>query len=410
MILSQIRLLTDFYWRPTSAASAVLDAGQPVLITILAILTALAFSIPAGRAADQVAQSQQVQAGPHADDDAPPPPVWTTLPDLLATRAVASFGMLAGLFVPLSIGIVALATRRAAITTLVRREYGSTFTVLAYAWVAAHWPFALISAVTEVWWAKPAAYVCFVVLAILALQPVFQLTAVTATGAAIGAAVCAQPLALVVGSIGWFWMLSPYLLFYFYGTFSGTARATFDGLRNRQSFRRHLEASTLNPHDADAHYQLGLIYHDRRNLIDAEARFRRACEIDRQDADYQFNLGRVLRELGRTDEARSAFDRAAQIDKKVGNHEVWRELGALDLAARQLEQAKQELAYYVEHREYDPEGLFLLGEALRQSGDRELARTNYQRAIEAVNTAPTYRRYDLRVWEKKARAALAETA
>ncbi len=410
MILSQVRLLTDFYWRPARAASAVLDAGQPLLIAILAILTALAFVVPADRAANRASQSQQPTADPHGEVDAPPPPVWTTLPDLVAPRALASLGMLAGLFVPISVGIVALATRRAAVGTLVCREYGSTFTVLAYAWVAAHLPFAVISALTEVWWAKPAAYVCFVILAILALQPVFQLTVVTATGAAIGAAVCAQPLALVVGSVGWFWLFSPCLLFYLYGSFSGTARATFDGLRNRQGFRRHLEASTLNPHDADAHYQLGLIYHNRRNLIDAEARFRRACEIDPRDADYQFNLGRVLRELGQTEAARSALDRASQIDKKVGNHEVWRELGALDLASSQLEQAKQELAYYVDQREYDPEGLFLLGEALRQLGHRELARTNYKKAIEAATTAPAYRRYDLKVWEKKARAALAETA
>ena len=38
---------------------------------------------------------------------------------------------------------------------------------------------------------------------------------------------------------------------------------------------------------------------------------------------------------------------------------MWRELGALDLAALKLDNAKQELAYYVEYREYDPEGLFL---------------------------------------------------
>ena len=104
-------------------------------------------------------------------------------------------------------------------------------------------------------------------------------------------------------------MLSPWLLYYFWGSFSGTARASFEGLRNRQGFRRYLESTTLNPRDADAHFQLGLIYRDRRNLAEAETRFRRASEIDPEDADYQFNLGRALRELGRPDEARKALDR-----------------------------------------------------------------------------------------------------
>ena len=402
MILNQVRLLTDFYWRPMSAASAVLDAGQPLLISILALGTALAFAYPANPVVEE--NQQEV-----LEERAPQPPLWRTLPDLNAARAVSSFGMLAGLFVPLSIGISALSTRRGALGTTVINEYGTTYTVLAYAWVAAHLPFAALSWVMPAPWAKPVAYLYFVVLAVLALRPVFRLTTGTAVGAALGAALCVQPLTVVLGSIGWFWMLSPWLLFYLWGSVGGTARASFDGLKNRQNFRRHLEASTINPHDADAQYQLGLIYRDRRNLVEAGARFRKACEIDATDADYQFHLGRVLRELDRPAEAREAFERAAKIDNKAGNHEVWRELGALDLAAGAYEIAKRELTHYVGHREWDAEGLFLLGEALRQSGDLATARAMYQRAIEAAGTAPAYRRYDLKVWERKAQAALAET-
>lgn len=403
MILSQVRLLTDFYWHPMRAASAVLDAGQPLFISILALATALAFAFPADRVVDENQPEVLIER-------AAKPPLWRTLPDLNASRSVFSFGMLIGLFVPLSIGISALSTRRRALGTAVINEYGTTYTVLAYAWVAAHLPFAALNWVMPALWAKPAAYVYFVVLAILALRPVFRLTTGTAVGAALGAALCVQPLTVVLGSLGWVWLLSPWLLYYLWSSVGGTARASFDGLRNRQNFRRHLEASTINPHDADAQYQLGLIYRDRRNLADAETRFRKACEIDSTDADYQFNLGRVLRELDRPAEAREAFDRAAKIDNKAGNHEVWRELGALDLEACAYETAKRELTHYVEHREWDPEGLFLLGEALRLTGDLATARATYQRAIEAVSTAPAYRRYDVKVWERKARAGLAETA
>ena len=202
MIWTQIRLLTDFYWRPIRAASEALDSGQPLLITILAVITAFAFSIPADRNdlefADAAVARHQQKAGPQADADGQLMASMLTadfvhiVPDLSANRALTSF---AGLFLPLATGLSALITRRGAVGTVILREYGTNYTVLAYAWVAAHIPFAILGALTHSLWAKTAAYACFVVLAMLVLQPVCHLTAGTAIGVALGAAACAQPLA-----------------------------------------------------------------------------------------------------------------------------------------------------------------------------------------------------------------------
>ena len=71
-----------------------------------------------------------------------------------------------------------------------------------------------------------------------------------------------------------------------------------EGLRSRQHFQQQLEISTANPHDADAHYQLGLIYQQRRQYTDAIARFERAVEIDRSLADAHLQLGVIAREQG----------------------------------------------------------------------------------------------------------------
>jgi tetratricopeptide (TPR) repeat protein len=44
--------------------------------------------------------------------------------------------------------------------------------------------------------------------------------------------------------------------------------------------RRQLEMATVNPHDADPHYRLVLIYQQRRQYSEAIRRFERAVEID----------------------------------------------------------------------------------------------------------------------------------
>jgi len=67
-------------------------------------------------------------------------------------------------------------------------------------------------------------------------------------------------------------------------------------LRQRQGFRRSMEAATINPRDASAHYQLGLIYQYRRQYAEAISRFQRAIEIDSDETDAHFQLGRIARE------------------------------------------------------------------------------------------------------------------
>ena len=67
----------------------------------------------------------------------------------------------------------------------------------------------------------------------------------------------------------------------------------------RQNFRRQLEASTINDRDAEAHFQLGLIYQRRRQFGEAAARFKRAVEIDPKEPDANFELGRIARQEGR---------------------------------------------------------------------------------------------------------------
>ena len=52
-------------------------------------------------------------------------------------------------------------------------------------------------------------------------------------------------------------LASPFILYWVYMYTRGDISAIQWSMGSRRAFKRHMEASTLNPRDADAHYQLG---------------------------------------------------------------------------------------------------------------------------------------------------------
>jgi hypothetical protein len=61
-----------------------------------------------------------------------------------------------------------------------------------------------------------------------------------------------------------------------------------------KNLQQQLRLLTINPRDADAHYQLGLWYLKRRNLEEAERSFGKALAIEPGYADYHYFMGRTL--------------------------------------------------------------------------------------------------------------------
>ena len=100
------------------------------------------------------------------------------------------------------------------------------------------------------------------------------------------------------------------------------------GLRRRQNFRRMLDAAAINPHDAEAQYQLGLIYQQRRQYTAAIQRFKNAVAIDPTETDAHFQLGRIAREQGRFAEALAHFQTVLSQDEKHNLSEILRKTGA----------------------------------------------------------------------------------
>lgn len=317
--------------------------------------------------------------------------------------------VLAGVYVPGMLAISGVAGRLGSGSgSSFQRDYAPLLTCAAAAWAAANLPLLAV-----VWFlpqffaaASGLAYLYFAVLIFFALRTVLGM----GNGVAI-LIVCLSWIPLVAVFFFWgplrylmSWLASPffliYLIFYLRGGALGRLGAE---LRNRQSFRRNLEASAVNPHDGEAQYQLGLIYQQRRQLTEANRRFENAVAIDPLQTDAHFQLGRIARQQGRLKDALAQFQTVVNQDDRHNQSEILRELGALYISARQFEDARHELAEYVERRPYDPEGLFHYGQALEGLGKTQEAREAFGRATEAANLAPAYLRRAAARWSRLAR-------
>jgi Tfp pilus assembly protein PilF len=254
-----------------------------------------------------------------------------------------------------------------------------------------------------------AAAVYFLALTAIAIRTALGTTLGSAIGLTVAggiAAVMGAGLFGVVGSSLYF-LASPFVLFYAWRMLGSEVSSLGDGLRTRQHLRQQMEIATTNPRDADAHYQLGLIYQQRRQYTEAIARFEKAIEIDPSEAEAQFQLGRIAREQGRFDDAIRFLKTAAGLNEKLASSEVWRELGAAYFGASRFEEAVAALARYTERRSYDPEGLYWYGKALAALGRTAEARAVFDQCVEAVDTMPKHRRAEVRKWKGLAKKELA---
>jgi len=370
-----VRLLFRVLSQPVAAMSAVLDRGSLLWASISVVVITFGLQSTAGN--------------------------WVRLPFYgpLLVLAVA--------YVPGILLLCGILGRIGGFAVSFQRDYSPLLTCTAMAWSAANLPLVVAGwlVTPEAWLALAgAAYLYFAFLMFVAIRTVFG----AGNGASI-AAVCLSWIPLVAAAFVWQplrffmgWLASPFFLFYAWyflgGEFSGLGAT----MRNRQHFRRMLEASALNPHDGEAQYQLGLVYQERRNYTEAIQRFQNAVRIDPTETDAHFQLGRIAREQGRLHDALQEFQIVLQQDPKHNQSEILRELGAAYLAAGRFQDARAQLEIYVDRRPYDPEGLYYYGQALEGRGRPSEARQVYARAVEAARTAPRYRQRFTARWSRLA--------
>jgi tetratricopeptide (TPR) repeat protein len=199
---------------------------------------------------------------------------------------------------------------------------------------------------------------------------------------------------------------SPFLLIFAFFLLRGYFTGIVSTQRARAAFKQNLEAATINPRDSSAHYNLGLIHQQRGELDQARERFQRAIDIDPEELDAHYQLGRIARAQNRPAEAIGHFEEVVQRDQSHSLHEIWREIGATYIAAGQYSDARDALERFLDRRENDPQGLYLMGRAHAGLGDSQEAATSMQACIEAVKTAPAYKYRSEKRWLNEAQQFL----
>jgi tetratricopeptide (TPR) repeat protein len=316
--------------------------------------------------------------------------------------------ILAVIYVPGLLFLGNLLGRLGSFGTILQRDYSPLLTCTAMAWTAVQIPIVVAR------WTSPLpvlqligglAYLYYAVLVFFAVRTVFGLgngTSAAVVGlswAPLAAAVALrEPLSMLFGLVA-----SPFFLFFAIYYLGSEFRRLGDSLRSGQNFRRMLEAAAVNPHDGEAQYQLGLIHQQRRQITEAIRRFEAAVAIDTTETDAHFQLARIFRDQGRLDDALRHLLTVLSQNEKHSFSEVHRELGAIYLALGQVPEAARHLELYTDRREYDPEGLYLYGQALERLN--RPAREFYVRAVEAARTTPRYRQGIVARWSRLAQKA-----
>ena len=444
MIAENIRLFFQLFYRPISAMSQLMDRGNWFfgggLATVIAVLFALTISnriydnyeaVTRSKAEMRELLAQQYPSTTNKDEveevaehfaphlkhvQRPLPILGSQAWNVLSFRPVSYYAIIASLgilFAPALLMIIALLERTGTISVILRRDYGAMLSCVFFGWAASHLPSAVLGFGLQPTpahdilalglWA--AATLFFAFLMVCALRTVCGASVIHSIVAVIGAS-------LVFRFDSWMFSLatfSPFLtIIWIVPLVLGGAAAMRAAHLQRQSFRRQLEACAINDHDAEAQYQLGLIYQQRKQTAEALKHFKRSVEIDPNEPDANFQLGIFARLDGNLQEALNHFGKVLAFDEKYKLSEIWREIGATYLAAGMLEEAESALKKYYERRQYDPEGLYHYAELLSKKGETERAKEIYRQCIEAVKTMPYYRRNLFSKWGSLAQSKLSK--
>ncbi len=186
-------------------------------------------------------------------------------------------------------------------------------------------------------------------------------------------------------------------------------RGHFASLSSDRLFKQRLNSLTLNPQDADAHYQLGLLHLKRRNLVAAHKHFEDALRIDSTDPDYHYSLGRAHEIAGEWGKALEHYEETYRINPEYALGDIFREVGKAYLHTGNFEKGIEFLKYFLSKRGSDPEGRYWLAVAMQKSGDVEQMRLQLSTILEQARSNPRFFRKENREWIYRSRSLIRDS-
>ncbi|NNF00931.1 MAG: tetratricopeptide repeat protein [Pyrinomonadaceae bacterium] len=428
--MENLKLLFQIYFRPASAFSEIMDQGSWLFAAIAVLLVSFAFQYSVNSSimkSYEVSQPTYYQldeynvdgdiapvSNPTIDDRADFPVLGKSIQWLF--RFDSSFFTplisLSVFYFPATIILLALFGSLGTPGTVLRRDYATLSTCSLMAWVAAHLPFAVVAFLLKN--VSGSVYLGFWLASGLIFGGLMIFVLRTVFGVEYGPAILTIAISWIFYSLGGYvfqfispWLFSPFLLFfaiiYLGGYLGSEVRGLGNSMRQKRNLKRFLENATINPNDADAHLQLGLIYQKRRQHEKALEHFTKAVEIDGEEIDANYELGKIARTNKDLQKAIEHFSVVVEQDETYSSNEVWREIGATYLEAEMFNEAQEALERFELKRPFDAEGLYYLGTLHKKKGESEKAREMFERVIEAVKTAAYYRRSELQKWARMAK-------
>jgi tetratricopeptide (TPR) repeat protein len=183
-------------------------------------------------------------------------------------------------------------------------------------------------------------------------------------------------------------------------------RSFISDRESERALHRHLQDLTLNPQDADAQHQLGLIHMRRGNLKGAQADLEQAIKIDPSAAEYHYRLGQVFESQEEWEKALEEYGETYRLNPKQSLGDIFREVGKAYLHTGNVGKAIEFLEYFLEMRGSDPEGRYWLAVALQKEGKREEMRVQLNTILEQARSNPRFFRKEKRAWVLRARTLL----
>jgi len=403
-MLVNLRLLLGLLWRPMAAVQRLRERA-PVAFAVFAawLMTSLYLAVV-------VNLSGYAQGGRWNDFESSFQRLSGTLigAGMMAMRVVL---FVAVVYTPFAILIANLFERRAGFSLVIREEYARVVSCSLLSLAASL--MAPLPAALLIGWQSgnlrgEDVITSYIVLLIVMPLPIFAalMTITVGTSFRIGwAAAAVTTLVSFLSLLGILLLIqaaafvcaSPFLLLLLLFLLRDRIDEFIGATRSRQAFKQNLEAATLNPADASAHYQLGLIYQKRGEQDAAAVSFQRAVEIDPREADAHYQLGRIARQQGRLNEAIRHFEGVLQLDPSHSQNEIWRETGLVYYDAGQFQDALEMFDKFLGKRPSDAEARYWRGMTLYQLGRESEAAEEMQNCVESVRTAPAYKyRFDRR--------------
>jgi tetratricopeptide (TPR) repeat protein len=439
--MEHLRLFFLLYVKPAFAMSEIIDSGRWVAAAVSVLIVAAAFFATINQRLDEAYRipSFSEYYDPDLDPDDPAAEAAYNRSKIDFDHAMASrqkvpvagdrflkfFSFdparfyqpllsLSLFYVPAVILLMSIFGGIGSFGLLLRRDYGTLATCSLMAWAAGHLPFAVAGVLLYSQAVAAPVYLGLWALGGL-LFGVFMIFAIrTVFGANYGTAILIVCIAWLAFSLGMYvfryvspWMFSPFLLFYAFiylgGYLGGEVRGFGNAMRQRQNLKRFLQNATVNPKDADAHVQLGLIYLQRRQEAKAVDHLIKALEIDPHEIDANYEMGKIERSRGNLQEALNYFAVVVEQNDKHSLSEVWREIGITYLEAGMLNEAHEALEKFTIRRSADVEGLYYFGQVLKAQAKTDEARLFFEQAIRSADSAPDFRRRGTKYWSRLAK-------